>query len=181
MMIGMIVMTLMTPQNDQTTTFTFTELKEDQYQIVNDGVMGGRSVSEMVLTKQALNFSGSVSLKNNGGFASVRMVWPFTINKDANEFSSLSLQLKGDGLRYQFRLRTNKGFDGVAYSYSFDTIAGQQQTIKIPLHEFIPTYRGRTVSDMPDLRFADVQQMGVLVADKQKGDFSIDLIALSIQ
>ena len=47
--------------------------------------------------------------------------------------------------------------------------------------DFIPQYRGRQLTDQPPLRWADVVQMGVLVADKQEGPFAIELIALEWQ
>ncbi|MGI9473561.1 MAG: CIA30 family protein, partial [Rubripirellula sp.] len=44
-----------------------------QWQIVNDGVMGGRSSSRVDRAGEGLlRFSGNLSLANNGGFASMR-------------------------------------------------------------------------------------------------------------
>ena len=40
---------------------------------VNDGVMGGRSAGRFKITgDKKMEFSGTLSLENNGGFASVR-------------------------------------------------------------------------------------------------------------
>ena len=167
------------PENFE--SFQFNSMQSSQFMIVNDVVMGGRSNSELKITSDSAIYQGKLSLENNGGFASVRMIWPFNSKSLETEPSMAILKIKGDGLIYQFRLRTNQGFDGAAYSYSFSTIKNQVQTIYIPINSFIPTYRGRTLRNMPKLKFSDVQQMGVLVADKQVGDFSIDLIEMSIQ
>lgn len=44
-----------------------------QWQAVNDGVMGGISDGRFRITAdQTMEFSGTLSLENNGGFASVR-------------------------------------------------------------------------------------------------------------
>ena len=49
------------------------EEKSGQWYIVNDGVMGGISESEITLNDDGTaTFRGDVSLENNGGFASVR-------------------------------------------------------------------------------------------------------------
>lgn len=181
MMIKMLLMILMSGQDKQVDTFAFAELTDDQHWVVNDSVMGGRSNSKITHSNNTLTFSGSVSLENNGGFASIRMVWPFTVSNESTEPHILSLKVSGDGSLYQFRLRTNKGIDGAAYTYSFATLAGQEQTVNISLNDFIPIFRGQTLKNMPELKLSDVQQMGVLVADKQAGDFSIDLIHLSLQ
>jgi hypothetical protein len=46
---------------------------EDKWRIVNDGVMGGLSTSNVRINDEGkISFSGNVSLDNNGGFASLR-------------------------------------------------------------------------------------------------------------
>jgi hypothetical protein len=51
--------------------YTFsTQTKTKEWRIVNDRVMGGLSISTLVITKAVRRqFSGHVSLANNGGFA----------------------------------------------------------------------------------------------------------------
>ena len=45
----------------------------NEWQIVNDGVMGGVSKSKLTVTNDGFGkFSGTVSIENNGGFASVQ-------------------------------------------------------------------------------------------------------------
>ena len=41
------------------------------WQVVNDGVMGGRSQGSKMLTENSMVFWGEVSLENNGGFSSL--------------------------------------------------------------------------------------------------------------
>ena len=47
------------------------------WQVVNDGVMGGRSYGNLTRSgdSEAL-FSGNLSLENNGGFSSIRAYYP---------------------------------------------------------------------------------------------------------
>src|SRR5215213_57978 len=52
--------------------FTGADAAKD-WQTVNDGVMGGVSEGKFKITdKKTLEFFGTLSLENNGGFASVR-------------------------------------------------------------------------------------------------------------
>jgi hypothetical protein len=69
-LMGSFVMVEDMPQ----TLFDFTGADaEKDWQTVNDGVMGGVSVGKFQITdKKTLEFSGTLSLENNGGFASVR-------------------------------------------------------------------------------------------------------------
>ena len=81
----------------------------DNWMIVNDMVMGGRSNIRVDIKDNRLKFSGVLSLENNGGFASVRRVddgkeWlsvaPIQI-KERNE--ELSKQLKRVNPKYILR------------------------------------------------------------------------------
>ena len=49
-------------------------------------------------------FTGKVSLENNGGFSSVRYN---TGKTDVEGYVTLGLYLKGDGKKYQLRIREN--------------------------------------------------------------------------
>lgn len=138
--------------------------------IVNDDVMGGRSTSDMEIAEDGIGrFYGEVSLENNGGFASVRAPLDTTLSESVSRFV---IRVKGDGNRYDFRLRTSRTFDGVAYVASFDTEPGEWQAHTIELADFRAQYRGRVV-DAPTLSADDVQQIGFLIADKQQGAFEL--------
>jgi monofunctional biosynthetic peptidoglycan transglycosylase len=146
--------------------------------IVNDSVMGGISSSTFEITNTFIKFTGHVSLQNNGGFASLRMLWPFEKIKGVRK---LQLRLKGDGKTYQFRLRTNRGIDGASYVHEFKTIKDKLMSIEMDIGEFIPSFRGRVLKDMPKLLLKDVQQMGILISNKQIGDFNIHLMQLVLE
>lgn len=175
-----LFLTMTAPTEEAPATYDFINLTDQQYMVVNDSVMGGRSSSQLKPTEDGLRFTGTVSLDNNGGFASARMIWPLAI-PPMNTGGVIALRVTGDGKAYQFRLRTNRGFDGAAYSQRFETLSNTSQTIYLPVDEFVPTYRGRVLSDMPPLRLKDVQQMGVLIADKQTGEFAITLHQLTVE
>lgn len=140
---------------------------------VNDGVMGGVSQSLLVLNKDGTaTFSGKVSLENNGGFASVRT--PLS-NLSNSSYQGIVLRIKGDGQIYSIRFRTNSNFDGYAYQAKIKTKKNLWVEYKIPFADFTPTYRGRTLSGKPKLTSEDMVQMGILIADKQVGDFKLML------
>lgn len=114
--------------------------------------MGGVSESGLALVQgagenggAALVFRGVVSTENRGGFASVRCR-NFEPALDLGAYGGLRLRLKGNGLRYKAILRTDSGWDGIGYTRSFDTKAGEWQTIDLPFEEFVPVFRARTVT-----------------------------------
>ncbi len=140
---------------------------------VNDTVMGGVSSSSFNLTEEnRFIFNGNLSLENNGGFASVRSS-PAELGLDNLEF--FQLRVLGDGRSYQLRLRTDNRWDGVAYKQDFQTIAGQSVDLFLPVKDFEPTWRGRYVSSAPPLNPADIRQIGFMLADKNPGDFQLEV------
>ncbi len=144
----------------------------DWYQ-VNDGVMGGRSSSAMRRSSDGTAvFEGDLSLENNGGFASVRTVLPEAALSGS---SRLLLRVRGDGKRYQVRLRMSTGFDGIAYGAGFDTVADEWITVEIPLRSFEPSFRGRRPRGAPPLDPTNVRQLGVMLTDKQEGRFRLEI------
>ena len=161
----------------QPISFNFNQLNNNQIMIVNDSVMGGKSNSNFEMNQQTIQFSGEVSLKNNGGFASLRMLWPFQVE---DYFNQIQLKLIGDGKLYQFRLRTNSGYDGAAYVYEFQTTKDKEMTIKFDIGNFVPSFRGRTLTNMPELNLTDVKQMGFLIADKQTGKFTLKIKSITL-
>ncbi|MBE0379623.1 CIA30 family protein [Pseudoalteromonas prydzensis] len=141
------------------------------WQIVNDSVMGGLSTSQAYEKDNSLIFTGHVSLENNGGFASIRT----TINTNKENANLISLRLKGDGQTYQLRLRTSQFLDGPAYTTSFATLKNQWQVITFSADDFSLTYRGKALQQQATLHFNDIQQLGLMIAKKQQGNFKIEL------
>ena len=90
------------------------------WNIVNDTVMGGRSQATLKLVSDSYaNFNGYLSLKNNGGFSSIRAYYP----PDLANVESILIKIRGDGRRYNFRIRGNAS-RWASYTHSFDTIKG---------------------------------------------------------
>ncbi|MCB2220737.1 MAG: CIA30 family protein [Bacteroidetes bacterium] len=149
------------------------EESSGKWYIVNDDVMGGRSDSQMVFNDDGtITFSGTLSPDNNGGFASIRSVIQID---DDTQFEGVSVRVKGDGNIYSIRFRTNRNFDGYAYQAKIQTGKNVWKEYKIPFTEFEPTFRGRTLSGMPELNSKDIAQFGMLIADYQFGEFTVDI------
>ena len=90
----------------------------DNWNIVNDGVMGGISQSSIYHNEtNNIKFVGNVSLENNGGFASCRMGYNGSQLKGSTKFL---LRVKGDGNIYKLRFRMNGSYAN--YSADFSTV-----------------------------------------------------------
>jgi monofunctional biosynthetic peptidoglycan transglycosylase len=135
--------------------------------------MGGVSSGRMVAADQGLRFEGELSLENNGGFASVRR----PVDADLSSSTGVRLRLRGDGRTYQFRLRLDNRWDGVAWRAEFPT-TGEWQTIELPFDRFTPVFRGRRVPDAGPVVPADIRQVGFMLADKTPGPFALEIRAI---
>ena len=163
-----------TGDSNEAVLFDFGTLDNmDDWLIVNDGVMGGLSKSRFILSdNNTAVFSGNVSLENNGGFASTRTK---AMRFRLDGFKGIQFRVKGDGKRYQFRIRTDDRFDGVAYRYHFETDMGRWQTISVPFDKCVPVLRGRILPDVEPVSPKDIQQVGFLISDRQSGDFRLEI------
>ncbi len=143
------------------------------WRIVNDGVMGGLSKSEIVYSDgNTAIFRGIVSLENNGGFASTRTI---TRSYELDGHDGILIRVKGDGKKYQFRVRTNDRFDGISYRYQFTTELNTWMIIDIPFHECVPVFRGRILRDVETILPEEIQQLGFLISNKQAGKFQLEI------
>ena len=141
--------------------------------IINDGVMGGRSQSEIRLTDDGTAlFQGNVSLENYGGFASTRTN-PRSFQLD--NYQGLLIRVKGDGKKYQLRLHTDNRFDGIAYRTYFQTQPATWLTIRTPFGEFVPVFRGRIMNNVSPISPEKIQQIGLMISDKQDGPFRLEI------
>ena len=138
------------------------------WKVVNDAVMGGRSSSKFYLNEEGNGvFIGTVSLENNGGFSSLRH--RFNQKKIAG-YRKVSIRLKGDGKRYQFRAKTNKE-DQQAYISYFET-TGEWQTVEIMLSALEPTFRGRKLN-MPNFPAEELEEVGFMIGNKLNENFEL--------
>ena len=145
---------------------------------VGDVVMGGVSSSAFGIAEPSIaRFSGNVSLENFGGFASVRTPprdW------DTAGAAAFVLRVRGDGKAYKFTLRTGDGFDGIQYQARFVVPAGEWTDVRLPVRDFVATFRGRKVPSAASLDPAKVRALGLMISDKQAGPFEllVDRIAI---
>jgi monofunctional biosynthetic peptidoglycan transglycosylase len=143
------------------------------WEVVNDDVMGGVSTSQFqVLTNGCAVFSGTVRLENNGGFASVRSA---PVSENLAGLTAFVLRVRGDGRRYKFSVRTGADFDTPLYQCGFTTKQGEWEEHRLALSDFVPTFRGRVLTDVPPLNPAKVNSVGFLISDKQAGPFRLEI------
>jgi len=142
------------------------------WQIVNDDVMGGVSTSRFDVMNGVAVFRGEVSLQNNGGFASVRSS---PARQNLAGLDAFVVRVRGDGRRYKFTVRTEAGFDMPIYQCAFATKRGEWEEHRLPFKDFVPTFRGQVLTNVPALDATGVVSLGFLISDRQEGPFRLEL------
>jgi hypothetical protein len=157
--------------------YAFTaQSKVNEWRIVNDDVMGGISESSIACTAAGHGlFSGHVSMENNGGFASIQLNTRIQL---AKEQKYIVLRIKGDGKAYEFRMKSEIS-QYESYVHSFAT-SGEWQTIKLPISEFYPQFRGRRLNSL-NFNFNTIEQVSFLIANKQEEDFKLWIDRIDIE
>lgn len=139
---------------------------------VNDGVMGGVSSGGFKRTEQGtLLFSGEISLKNNGGFASIRTK---PAKFELAGTSAIVVKSRGDGRTYWLDLRTGGQMGATSYRAYLPTTAGEWQETRIPFADFKAQAFGRTLP-LKAINPAAVTSIGFTLADKKAGAFSLEV------
>lgn len=159
------------------TLFDFTPASDiSRWVTVDDTVMGGRSDGRFRLNDAGHGeYSGYVSLENNGGFSSLRYRMP-TIRVEGS--TKAILRLKGDGNRYQFRTKTSD-YDRHSYVGYFET-SGEWETIEINLKDLVPQFRGRKLR-MPDYPAEMLSEVAILIGNKKAQEFTLELDWLRLE
>jgi hypothetical protein len=138
------------------------------WMIVNDGVMGGRSKGTFQLNNQGhAIFEGTISLENNGGFSSVRHNFE---KKSTKNFTKIKLKIKGDGKKYQLRIKSSSR-DYFSYISHFST-SGEWQEIEIELKDMYPSFRGRKL-DRTNYPNNYIEEIGFLFGNKSEEKFKL--------
>ena len=153
--------------------------EEPHWIALNDGVMGGRSSGGPTISEGKLEFTGLLSLANNGGFSSVRSVGR---EFDLSDVAAVVISVRGDGRRYQLRLATDAHYREMPVSYGagFDTAAGEWTEVRVPLDLLDPTVRGSRLQG-PPLDRSHVLEIGLLIADKREGAFALTVDWIGVE
>jgi NADH dehydrogenase [ubiquinone] 1 alpha subcomplex assembly factor 1 len=153
--------------------FDFGESKDfGRWSIINDGVMGGLSQSKATLEGDAVLFAGNVSLKNNGGFVSLRSELG---NYDLSSYQYCEIRFKSDTDRkFELLIEKDTPFYLPKFRVKFAAKSKDGETFTIPLKDLEISKMGNTLQQGIDPKvLKGIQRIGFILADKQEGSFQL--------
>ncbi len=175
-LMGSFVMAEDTPQ----TLFDFTVADAaNEWQSVNDGVMGGVSEGKFkIIDEKTLEFFGTLSLENNGGFASVRTK---ARKLGLEKGDIVVVKIRGDGREYMLNLYLNKPLIAFSYRATVQTKKDEWIEVKVPLEEFEATSFGRVVKDAGAVKPEEINALGFMLSDKKAGPFKMEIESIKLE
>lgn len=148
------------------------EFNQDQnWQVILDNVMGGRSQGEVSYQQGIMRFSGKLSLENNGGFASIRS--PYGSHDFAN-FSQAIIRYRGTGGEFAIVLEDAEPFYEPKYRYTLK-LNEDWQEVRIPLADFRAYRLGRPLGYAFRPKNKSILRIGLIKADKNTRPFTIEV------
>ncbi len=159
--------------NCHATLVTFNNQEKPlQWASLGDRVMGGQSDGTLRVSEEGIGcFQGTVRLDNGGGFASVKADLQTPV--DASGYIGIELGARGDGKTYKIGLRTGTDRRTIVYQQSFTPDVDQWCRIQLPFSDFVPTWRGRTVTDAEPLDIRHLASVSLFVSGRQIGEFHL--------
>lgn len=132
-----------------------------EWHSVNDGVMGGISEGRFKITdKKTMEFFGTLSLANNGGFASVRTR---AKKLGLEKGDTLVAKMKGDGREYSLNLYLNKPLIAFSYRATVQTKKDEWIEVRLPLDKFEATSFGRVMKDAGAVKPEEVNALDFML------------------
>ena len=150
-----------------------------EWQNVNDSVMGGVSEGKFkIREKKTLEFVGTLSLENNGGFASVRTK---AKKLGLEKGDTVVAKVRGDGREYMLNLYLNKPLIAFSYRATVQTKKDEWIEVKVPLDKFEATSFGRVVKDAGPVKPEEVNSLGFMLSDKKAGPFKMEVESIKVE
>ena len=151
------------------TLFDFSD-GEARWQVVNDGVMGGRSQGHVDVADGTLSFTGTL-VTRGGGFTSVRA----PLRADLSDYDGVEMRVRGGGRTFEVEVDDGTRFRGLPLSRRapFPTTE-EWQTVRVPFSALETSVFGQPVSADP-LDASAVQSLGLYILDNQDGPFRLEV------
>jgi hypothetical protein len=169
-----LLTTIMTTFNNSTYKIDFGTTQDGKdWMVVNDNVMGGRSNSTAELSTNSLIFKGFISLKNNGGFASLRSSLG---SFDLSVFKKVKIRFRSAGRDFALRLGTSDLYYRPNYRHFFSSTTKDWEIAELNLSDFKEFTLGQITSTKisKDI-FEKIIRIGIILNDKKEGPFEIEI------
>jgi hypothetical protein len=158
------------PMPAPATLFAFDRANEAEWDVVNDGVMGGHSAGFVSVAEGTLRFTGTL-VTQDGGFTSVRA----RRDIDLTGQEGIELRVRGSGRQFEVEIDDGTRTYGRTISRRAPIATTAEWTlVRVPFSALRSTIFGRAVNAAP-LDLARIRGVGLYIADGKDGTFRLEV------
>ena len=173
----------------QEETFLFTERYDfgadghDDWFALNDDVMGGVSVGEVLMTDETLIFEGAVSTNNNGGFVSLRSP---TETYDFSDFTQVEISYRAEGHDFKMIMPDRQAWYMPKFEHEVIVPSSGWTTTTVDLYDFVQTTMtgygdAETGVEMSEAYLSEVIRLEFINSEFESGAFRLELDYIEFQ
>ena len=152
------------------TLFTFDRADEAAWYVVNDGVMGGRSLGGVAVEAGTLRFTGTL-VTQGGGFTSVRARRAVDLTGE----DGLELRVRGSGRPFEVELDDGQRRFGRTVSRRAPVPTTAEWTVvRVPFSALRNSIFGQPVN-APPIDLTRIQNVGLYMLDGRDGPFRVEV------
>ena len=143
------------------------------WKVMNDGVMGGLSSGTASLNENSLTLKGSISLANNGGFASIRSKWGIY---DLSDYSAVTIRYRSLGQVVALSFETSRMWWRPYYLLDLAPTDNYWKTVTIPIdlanQISIVQPTGKQLSSK---QLSNILRVGFMTHEKKESPFEFEV------
>ncbi|MEO1654331.1 MAG: CIA30 family protein [Bacteroidota bacterium] len=141
--------------------------------VMNDDVMGGRSKGKMALTENSLQFSGNISLENSGGYTFVQC--PFR-SLELGEATRVLIRYRSFQQTVGINFNTTTAWYKPYYKLLLEDTKGEWKVVELGLGEALEYSRGKPNGKKMSLDLVpEIKRLGFSNTDLKEGEFTFEV------
>jgi ubiquinone/menaquinone biosynthesis C-methylase UbiE len=163
-----------TMDKSYTIEFGNTANRTSNWATLSDNVMGGLSEAQLEYGPGSLILKGIVSLKNRGGFVSIKSGFG---KFDLSKYSTISIKFKATDQQYAFTLENSRRWYEPAYKQDFGMSANDTwQMVTLDLDKFREEVIGDPTGNKANADILkEILRLGISTTEKKEGPFRIEI------
>lgn len=152
---------------------------EQNWQVINDTVMGGRSQSNIKYTKNSIVFRGTVSLENNGGFASFRSPYD---QWDLTQYTSLTIHYRSTGFDMAWTMKDQRPYYMPSFRGNLPNTKGKWKKITFDLRNLEAYRLGKPLGyQLSNKELKNIIRLGFISNEKRAGGFELEIDTITFK
>lgn len=162
------------PTADLAYRFGKSDGKTNDWSAITDTVMGGLTTAALAYTDEAMVLSGDLSLKNYGGFASVRSRFG---SFDLSQYKGVTIIYKASNQRFAFTLDRSQNWTQPNYKAALKASKSDTWTEETLYFADFKEYQigEATGRSLVANQLSSIIRLGFITTEKKEGPFTLEV------